>query len=84
MERAVRTLESYPLTAIRFDPHSFRTNFVFGKNIDLACKKYSENLDIKYDELWMLFMPENKVLSVAPEKPIVVEPADVSSEVRAD
>ncbi len=84
IERAVRTLESYPLTGIRFDPRSFQTIFAFGKKIELTCKRYSIDLDIKHDELWMLFMPENKVLSVAPEKPILVESADLSSEVRAD
>jgi hypothetical protein len=76
IELAVRRLEDVPLTEVEFDATSGKTIFQFREfRLAVMPADYLENADGR-DHSWMLFMPENQVLSVGPRGQASLAPAD--------
>jgi hypothetical protein len=77
IDLAVGRLEEIPLADVGFDASSSTTVFQFGDfRLTVKPADYLENRDER-DHAWMLFMPDNKVLSVGPKGVVVsVESAD--------
>lgn len=66
IEVAVRRLEFFELRKVKFDPQSSITEFTFGHfRLIVSPADYLPDPDER-DEYWLLFMPNNEVLTVGP------------------
>jgi hypothetical protein len=76
IEVAVRRLEFFELRKVRFDSQRSVTEFAFGQfRLIVSPADYLPDPD-EQDEYWLLFMPNNEVLTVGPGG-IDVRPSDV-------
>jgi hypothetical protein len=82
---SIRRLEEAALTDVLFEPRQLKTTFVFDDfRLVVSPADYLEDADDR-DQYWLLFMPNNEVLTVGPsglkaersEAPRVHEPASV-------
>jgi len=81
---SIRRLEDVPLSDVQFDHKSFKTTFVFDDFRLVVSPADLDDAD-KRDHYWLLFMPNNEVLTAGPggfhversEAPGASEPASV-------
>src|ERR1700720_1592686 len=82
---SIRRLEEVTLSDVLFQPQDLKTTFVFDDfRLVVSPADYLEDAD-KRDHYWLLFMPNNEVLTVGPggiqversETPRVPQPAPV-------
>jgi hypothetical protein len=67
IEVAVRRLEDYELTSVKFNAQSSVTEFQFGEFcLVVSPADYPDGPDER-DEYWLFFMPDDTVLTVGPE-----------------
>jgi hypothetical protein len=63
---SVRRLEDVPLSDVQFDYKNFKTTFVFDDfRLVVSPADYLDDTDER-DHYWLLFMPDNEVLTVGP------------------
>jgi hypothetical protein len=66
VEVAVRRLEFFELTKVKFDRQNSATEFTFGDfSLIVSPADYLPDPDER-DEYWLLFMPDSEVLTVGP------------------
>jgi hypothetical protein len=73
---SVRRLEDVPLSDVEFEPEQSRTTFIFDDfRLVVSSADYPDGADNR-DHYWLLFMPNNEVLTIGPGG-IQVERSDV-------